>query len=70
MSKADTLQYVKAASKALGLNLDDERAQRVAEHFERTQALAASLEKEPLTPEDELAEIYRPAPYPAPESKA
>lgn len=64
MTSPDTLAYVKAASQMLGLKLDEARALRVVEHFERTQALAATLENVPLAPEDEITEIYRPAPFP------
>ena len=49
---------------AVGLPLDAARAQAVAQHLGRTVALARLLETAPLAPEDEPAEIYRPAPFP------
>ena len=62
MTEAETLAYVKASAVALGIPLDAARAQRVAAHLERTAALAALLERVPLAPEDELAEIFNPDP--------
>jgi hypothetical protein len=64
MEQSDVLQYVQAAAVVLALPLDAQRAQRVAQHFARTLAMARLLEQAPLAPEDELAEIYRPAPFP------
>lgn len=49
---------------ALELPLDEPRAMRVAAHLQRTAALAALLAGQPLSPHDELAEIYCPAPFP------
>jgi Protein of unknown function (DUF4089) len=60
MTDAQTLAYVKAASAALGISLDDARAQRVASHLLRTADMASLLEQVELGPEDELAEIYKP----------
>lgn len=62
MTEAETLTYVKASAVAMGIPLDAARAQRVAGHLERTAALAALLERVPLAPEDELAEIFNPDP--------
>ena len=62
MTEVDTLAYVKASAAALGVPMDAARAQRVAGHLERTAALAALLERMPLAPEDELAEIFNPCP--------
>ncbi|MDP3700751.1 MAG: DUF4089 domain-containing protein [Hylemonella sp.] len=62
MNEAETLNYVQASAMALGLPLDAERAQRVAAHLQRTAAMAGLLEAFPMTPEDELAQIYCPAP--------
>mgnify|MGYP000932230116 CR=1 FL=1 len=64
-TEAQVLAYVQAASVALDLPLDAARAQAVAGHLARTAGLAQLLEQVPLSPEDELAEIYRPAPFPA-----
>lgn len=62
MNEAETLAYVKASAAALGVPMDTARALRVAGHLERTAALAALLERAPLAPEDELAEIFNPCP--------
>lgn len=64
MEPSEVLQYVKAAAIAVGLPLDAARAEAVAQHLGRTVAIARTLERAPLAPADELAEIYRPAPFP------
>ena len=64
MEESDVLAYVKAAAQAVALPLDDARAGAVALHFGRTVAIARALENAPLAPDDELAEIYHPAPFP------
>lgn len=64
MESNEVLAYVKASAQLLELPLDDERALRVAQHMERTAGLAKLLDKAQLGPEDELAEIYCPAPFP------
>ena len=61
MEESQVIQYVQAAAVAVGLPLDAARAQAVAQHLGRTVALARLLE---TAPEDEPAEIYRPAPFP------
>jgi hypothetical protein len=61
----EVLLYVKAAARALDLPLDESAARSVAEHFARTAALARLLDAVELAPDHELAEIYRPAPFPA-----
>lgn len=68
MTPTDVLAYVRAAAAAIGLPLDRERAQAVALHLERTAALARRLEQAPLAPLDELAQVFRPAPFPAGEA--
>jgi hypothetical protein len=67
MEETEVLQYVQSAARAVGLSLDAVRAQAVAQHFIRTVAIARVLENVPLAPEHELAEIYRPAPFPTEE---
>ena len=64
MDAAETLAYVKAAALAIRLPLDDATAQRVADHMGRTAAMARMLDAAELAPEHELAEIFRPAPFP------
>ncbi|MRT21597.1 DUF4089 domain-containing protein [Comamonas sp. CAH-2] len=70
MEEQEVLNYVKAASAAVGLKLDAERAVAVAQHFGRTVAMARLLEQAQLAPEHELAEIYRAAPFPTEEAQA
>ena len=70
MEESEVLQYVQSAAKVAGLPLDASRAQSVAVHFARTLAIARVLDNAPLAPEQELAEIYRPAPFPADEGPA
>ena len=65
MEPDDVLAYVKASAKLLTLPLDDVRALRVAQHRERTAGLAQLLEGTALSPENELVEIYCPAPFPS-----
>lgn len=69
MSEEEVLAYVKAAAALIALPLDEARARAVALHLGRTAAMARLLDEAPLAPEDELAEIYRPAPFP-PEGEA
>ena len=64
MTEAQALAYVKASAVALALPLDEARAARVAANLTRTAAMAALLSDVPLALHDELAEIYRPAPFP------
>ena len=70
MSEDEVLAYVKAAASLLALPLDEARAQAVAAHMGRTVAMAKLLDKAALAPEDELAEIYSPAPFPPGEDAA
>jgi hypothetical protein len=65
MQASDTLDYVKAAARAVDLPLDDATAARVAGHLVRTAAMARLLDAAELAPDHELAEIYRSAPFPA-----
>jgi hypothetical protein len=65
MEEGEVLAYVKAAARAADLPLDEAAAQRVAGHFSRTVAIARLLERAELAPEDEPAELFRPAPFPA-----
>ena len=64
MEEQDVLAYVRATARALDLPLDEARVQAVALHLGRTVGLAGLLEDFPLSPEEEIAEIYRPAPFP------
>ena len=60
MNEADTLEFVLASAKALGIPMDDGRAERVAVHLQRTAEMAKLLESANLTPFDEPAEIFCP----------
>lgn len=64
MDERDVLNYVKAAAQAVNLPLDEARAVAVAAHLGRTAAMAKLLDAAPMGPEHELAEIFRPAPFP------
>lgn len=64
MEESEVLNYVQAAARAVGLSLDEAAQRRVAANFSRTVAIARLLEQAELAPEDEPAEIYRPAPFP------
>lgn len=66
MNEAQTLAYVQATAVLLDLPLDVERAARVAAHLQRTAAMAQGLQAFPLDDEAEPAEVYCPAPFPAP----
>lgn len=63
MTESEALAYVCAAATALALPLTDERALRVAQHLHRTAALADLLDRVPMQPHDEPAEIYSPAAF-------
>ncbi|MBI5908138.1 MAG: DUF4089 domain-containing protein [Burkholderiales bacterium] len=63
MTDIEVLNYVKASAAALGLSLDEARAQRVAMHLARTATLAQQLETLSLAVSDEPAEIYCPRPF-------
>jgi hypothetical protein len=65
VDESDILAYVKAAARAVDMPLDEAGAQRVAEHLARTFQMARSLDGAELAPEHELAEIFRPAPFPS-----
>jgi hypothetical protein len=64
MEDGELLAYVKVAAHVAGLTLDEAGAQRVAQHLGRTAAMARMLDAVDLGPAQELAEIYRPAPFP------
>jgi hypothetical protein len=62
-SPEQLLAYVHVTAVLQGLALDPARALRVAQHLARTAQLAALLEAVPLAPENEPAEIFKPAPF-------
>lgn len=66
MTDEQTLAYVKAVAVVVGLPLDEAQIARVAVHLQRTAGLAATLEAIPLTPHDEPAELFCPAPFDSP----
>ena len=59
MKDEEMLDYVNAGAALMGLPLDAARARRVAEHLQRTAALAGLLEQAALVVSDEPAEVYR-----------
>jgi hypothetical protein len=63
MDDTAILSYVVASAKLLGLTLDAAQAARVAAHLGRTAGMAALLDGVKMAPEDEIAEIYRPAAF-------
>ncbi len=70
MNAADTLAYVKAASTLLQLPLDDARAHAVALQLGRTALLAQQLEAFPMALEEEMSELFCPAPFPLADAPA
>lgn len=58
------LDYVHATAAMLALPLDDACARRVALHLGRTASMARQLDTLAMAPDDELAEIFCPAPFP------
>jgi hypothetical protein len=66
MQEIEILNYVKATAQVMRLPLDDAQVRSVTAHLGRTAAMAALLEGVALSPEHELPEIYRPAPFPQP----
>lgn len=59
------LDYVIHTAQALSLPLSDDRARRVAETLARTAGMVKPLDGVAIGPADELAEMFRPAPFPA-----
>jgi Protein of unknown function (DUF4089) len=64
MTDEQTLAYVKTMAAAIDLPLNEACAKNVAVHLGRTFGMVAALKDYPLAPEQELAEIFRPAPFP------
>ena len=56
--------YVRVAAPLMAFQIDDAQVLRISQHLQRTAAMAAQLQAVPLSPADELVEIYCPAPYP------
>lgn len=63
MEEQDVREYVKTSARLLGLPLDDEQTTRVATHLQRTAAMADLLDAFPLLDDDEVVEVFCPAPY-------
>jgi hypothetical protein len=64
MSASAVLAYVHAAAEAVNLPLTPERAAHVADHLGRTMQMARLLDAFSLQDEDELVQLYVPAPFP------
>ena len=60
----DVLAYVHHAARFLELPLTAAQAERVATHLARTKQMVAALKEVPLSPADELVQIFCPAPFP------
>jgi len=58
------VDYVRSVARLLELPLDNAQVGRVAVHLARTKAMVNLLRDTPLAPDDEPAEIFRPAPFP------
>jgi len=63
MEEMDVRAYVITSARLLSLPLDEAQVARVATHLERTAAMAALLDALPLQDEDEVVEIFCPAPF-------
>jgi len=63
MTEEQALNYVQASTVVLGLALEAPQAGRVAAHLQRTAAMAELLDAFVLGDDEELAEIFCPAPY-------
>ena len=68
MNTQAVLKYVHAAAEAVDLPLTADRAARVAEHLGRTVQMARLLEALPLAADEELSQLYVPAPFPTAEA--
>lgn len=64
MDNQGMLDYVVSSSAVLRLPIDEARAKRVSEILARTAIIASGLDGVELTAAVELAEIFRPAPFP------
>jgi hypothetical protein len=60
----DVVELVRLTARLLALPLADDQVDRVAVHLARTKAMADLLADVPLQAEDELVEIFCPAPFP------
>ena len=58
------VDYVRSVARLLELPLDNAQVGRVAVHLARTKAMVNLLRDTPLAPDDEPAELFRPAPFP------
>jgi hypothetical protein len=63
MEEQDVRGYVSATARLLGLPLDEDQTARVATHLQRTAAMAELLDGFPLLDDDEVVEVFCPAPY-------
>ena len=66
VSDAELLAFVKASAALQGLRLDERHTEAVAGHMAVLAGMARLLDAADLQPEDELAQIYCPAPFPLP----
>ena len=66
MSPIVVADYVRVAAQAAEIPMSEDRIQRVAEHLGRTFQMAKLLDGYPLAADDELTQLFVPAPFPAP----
>ena len=64
MSPIVVADYVRVAAQAAEIPMSEDRIQRVAEHLGRTFQMAKLLDGYPLAAEDELTQLFVPAPFP------
>jgi hypothetical protein len=65
MKDTQLLAYVQAAASAVDLPLEEMRVRAVAVHLGRSAAMARLLDEADLSMQEEPAEVFRPAPFPA-----
>ena len=68
MTDDDVLAYVKSSAMVQGIPLTEQRAAAVAAHLKVAHGIARIVQTVELTPHDELAQIYCPAPFPIPQT--
>jgi Asp-tRNA(Asn)/Glu-tRNA(Gln) amidotransferase C subunit len=64
MDATDLLNHVKSSAQLAGIPMTDERAQRVAEHLNRTLQMAQMLNAHPIDDSVEIPQMFVPGPFP------
>ena len=65
LSATELADYVRASARLQALPLGAAQIERVAGHLARTHAMAALLHAAEISPHDEPAEVFCPAPFPS-----